>query len=406
MTEFIAYRDQIMESARSIFFRHIAQTSDSPLALEIDHAGGMYLYGTDGKRYMDLISGISVSNLGHSHPAIIRAIQEQAGRHLHLLVYGELIQAPQVDLAGLLAANLPVQLDTIYFVNSGAEAVEGALKLARRYTGRHEVVAMKNAYHGSTHGALSATGNEELKRAYRPLVPGFRHIELNDVQGLQAISSKTAAVIIEPVMGEAGVRPADPEWVKALRQRCNETGSLLIFDEIQTGFGRTGTLFAFEKLRIIPDILLLAKALGGGMPLGAFISSSEIMRVISHSPALGHITTFGGHPVSCAAAYAHLNELLASKIIATVLEKEQLFRKLLIHPLIKEVRSAGLLMAVELGSASLVHKVIARALERGLLLDWFLFCDTALRLAPPLIITEEEIENACQIILEVLNEFS
>ncbi len=395
-----------MDSVRSIFFRHIAQTSRSPLALEIDYARGMYLYSPDGKRYMDLISGISVSNLGHSHPVIIRAIQEQAGRHLHLLVYGELIQAPQVNLASLLTANLPAKLDTIYFVNSGAEAVEGALKLARRYTGRHEIVAMKNAYHGSTHGALSVTGNEDIKRAYRPLVPGIRHVELNDEQGLQTISSKTAAVIIEPVMGEAGVRPADPEWIRALRQRCNETSSLLIFDEIQTGFGRTGTLFAFEKLNVIPDILLLAKALGGGMPLGAFISSSQIMSVISHSPALGHITTFGGHPVSCAAAYAHLKELLASGIISIVSQKEQLFRRLLVHPLIKEMRSAGLLIAVELGSATLVQKVISRTLEKGILLDWFLFCDTALRLAPPLIISEEEVEYASNIILDILNEFS
>ncbi|HQK37423.1 MAG TPA: aspartate aminotransferase family protein [Bacteroidales bacterium] len=395
-----------MESARSIFFRHIAQTSRSPLALEIDHASGMYLYGTDGKRYMDLISGISVSNLGHSHPAIIHAIREQAGRHLHLLVYGELIQAPQVHLAGRLAGILPRQLDTIYFVNSGAEAVEGALKLAKRYTGRHEIIAMKNAYHGSTHGALSATGNEDLKRAYRPLVPGFRHIELNNQKDLGVISSKTAAVILEPVMGEAGVRPANPAWIRELRSRCNETGSLLIFDEIQTGFGRTGSLFAFEKLGIVPDILLLAKALGGGMPLGAFIASSEIMNVISHSPALGHITTFGGHPVSCAAALAHLNELLSSEIIAEVPAKEQLFRKLLVHPMIREIRSAGLLMAIELGSAVLVQKVIARTLERGILLDWFLFCDTALRLAPPLIISEEEIKTACSILQEVLSEFS
>ena len=376
------------------------------MALEIDHASGMYLYGTDGKRYMDLISGISVSNLGHSHPAIIHAIREQAGRHLHLLVYGELIQAPQVHLAGRLAGILPRQLDTIYFVNSGAEAVEGALKLAKRYTGRHEIIAMKNAYHGSTHGALSATGNEDLKRAYRPLVPGFRHIELNNQKDLGVISSKTAAVILEPVMGEAGVRPANPAWIRELRRRCNETGSLLIFDEIQTGFGRTGSLFAFEKLGIVPDILLLAKALGGGMPLGAFIASSEIMNVISHSPALGHITTFGGHPVSCAAALAHLNELLSSEIIATVPAKEQLFRKLLVHPMIREIRSAGLLMAIELGSAVLVQKVIARTLERGILLDWFLFCDTALRLAPPLIISEEEIKTACSILQEVLSEFS
>ncbi|MGB9747283.1 MAG: aspartate aminotransferase family protein [Bacteroidales bacterium] len=395
-----------MESARSIFFRHIAQTSRSPLALEIDHASGMYLYGTDGKRYMDLISGISVSNLGHSHPAIIHAIREQAGRHLHLLVYGELIQAPQVHLAGRLADILPGQLDTIYFVNSGAEAVEGALKLAKRYTGRHEIIAIKNAYHGSTHGALSATGNEDLKRAYRPLVPGFRHIELNNQKDLGVISSKTAAVILEPVMGEAGVRSANPAWIRELRSRCNETGSLLIFDEIQTGFGRTGSLFAFEKLGIVPDILLLAKALGGGMPLGAFIASSDIMNVISHSPALGHITTFGGHPVSCAAALAHLNELLASEIIAEVPAKEQLFRKLLVHPIIREIRSAGLLMAIELGSAVLVQKVITRALERGILLDWFLFCDTALRLAPPLIISEEEIKTACSILQEVLSEFS
>lgn len=395
-----------MESRKSIFFRHIAQTSPSPLAIEVDHARGIYLFGPSGERYMDLISGISVSNLGHCHPKIVEAITRQAEKYLHLLVYGELIQAPQVDLAKFLADRLPEELHTIYFVNSGAEAVEGAIKLAKRYTGRHEVVAMKNAYHGSSHGALSATGNEELKRSYRPLVPGFKHIRFNDPDELQVISENTAAVIVEPVMGEAGVRPADPGWIRMLRNRCDKTGTLLIFDEIQTGFGRTGTLFAFEQLNVQPDIILLAKALGGGLPLGAFIASAQIMSVLTHAPALGHITTFGGHPLSCAAALAHLKELVDTKIYVTAPEKEKLFRKLLVHPAIKEIRSAGLLMAVELGSASLVHKVIARALDSGVLLDWFLFCDTAIRIAPPLVITEEEIETACNRIVNVLDELN
>jgi len=393
-----------MASLRTLFYRHLAQTSDSPFALEIERAQGMYLYSPDGKKYLDLIAGVSVSNLGYQHPAVVKAVHEQVDKYMHLLVYGELIQAPQVLLTEALCHCLPSSLNNVYLVNSGAEAVEGALKLAKRYTHRPEIIAFVNAYHGSTHGALSVTGNEELKRAYRPLLPGVRFIRLNEPDDLAYINQNTAAVIIEPVMGEAGVRPAEASYLHALRSRCSEQGALLIMDEVQTCMGRTGSMFAFEKAGTIPDILVLAKGFGGGMNLGAFVSSKDIMTVFTKEPVLGHITTFGGHPVACAAALANLQVILETRIFETVPAKEQLFRSLLVHPFISEIRGMGLLMAVELNSSERMHWVLQHCMDKGILMDWFLFCDTALRISPPLIITEEEIRMACRTILEMLDE--
>lgn len=385
------------------FLRHIAQTSDAPLLLEIDSASGVYLTDTSGKKYMDLISGISVSNLGHSHPEVVKAVQQQAARHMHLMVYGEYVQSPQVQLAELLTSRLPSTLSQVYFVNSGAEAVEGALKLAKRYTGRSGIISFKNAYHGSTQGALSVTGGEWLKQPYRPLLPDVQLLSYGNAAELEAITDKTACVIIEPVQGEGGVIIPPEGYLQQLRNRCNETGALLILDEIQTGFGRTGKLFAFEHSGIIPDILLLAKALGGGMPLGAFISSTDIMPVLTHNPPLGHITTFGGHPVSCAAGYAALKVLTAEKLWEKVEEKERLCRNLLNHPDILEIRSSGLLLAVELGNPDRVKAVIRKCVENGVITDWFLFRDTALRIAPPLVISESEIRTACNIVIRALD---
>jgi acetylornithine/N-succinyldiaminopimelate aminotransferase len=393
-----------MEDNRHLFFRFLAQTSDSPMAIEPIRAEGMYVYDVRGNKYLDLISGISVCNLGHSHPAIVQAVKDQAEKYMHLMVYGEFIQSPQVQLASLLASVLPPELDNVYLVNSGSEAVDGALKLAKRYTGKQGIVSFQQAYHGSSHGALSVTGNESIKRSFRPLLPGISFLPYNDIPSLERITSGTACVIIEPVQGEAGVIVPSRQFMKALRLRCTETGTLLIADEIQTGFGRTGNLFAFMDLDIVPDILLLAKGLGGGMPIGAFVSSHEIMKVLTWSPVLGHITTFGGHPVSCAAAHAMLKVLLETRIWETVKEKEKLFRKYLVHPAIKEIRSAGLLIALELGDADRVKQVIKRCFSEGLITDWFLFRDTALRIAPPLIITGEQIRQAAQIIVRALNE--
>jgi acetylornithine/N-succinyldiaminopimelate aminotransferase len=395
-----------MEDNRHLFFRFLAQTSDSPIAIEVDHAEGMYVYDVHGKSYLDLISGISVSNLGHSHPAIVNAVKNQAEKYMHLMVYGEFIESPQVHLASLLTSVLPPSLDNVFLVNSGSEAVEGALKLAKRFTGRQGIVSFNQAYHGSSHGALSVTGSESIKRSFRPLLPGISFLPFNHIPSLERIDSSIACVIIEPVQGEAGVIIPDKPFMKALRRRCSETGSLLIFDEIQTGFGRTGNLFAFMDLGILPDILLLAKGMGGGMPLGAFIASGEIMRVLTCSPVLGHITTFGGHPVSCAAAHAMLKILLETKPWETVKQKENLFRKYLVHPAIKEIRSAGLLMALEIGDSDRIKKVIQICLREGLITDWFLFRDTALRIAPPLIITEDQVKQASEIILKALNETS
>ncbi|MDF2455927.1 MAG: aminotransferase class [Cytophagaceae bacterium] len=393
-----------MVTQRSLFLRHLAQTSDAPLALEIEKASGVYMYTKEGKAILDLISGIAVSNIGHCHPAVVKAIQHQSETFMHLMVYGELIQSPQVLLAEAMVKTLPAQLDSVYFVNSGSEAVEGALKLAKRFTGRPHLISCVNAYHGSSHGSLSMMGNEFFKQAFRPLLPGVSHIRFGKAEDLSYITEQTAAIIIEPIQGEAGIMMADASYFKALYQRCKETGCLLIFDEIQTGFGRTGTFWFLEQLGVTPDILVCAKGMGGGMPIGAFISRTEIMRTLTHDPFLGHITTFGGHPVSCAASLATLQTILAEGLPQKASAKAKLFRSKLIHPSIIEIRGTGLMMAIELEDAVLVQSTIAKALEKGLLTDWFLFKDTALRLVPPLTITEDEIEKACTILLESLNE--
>jgi len=391
-----------MPNLRQLFLQHVAQTSDFPLALEIERAEGMFLYDKAGKKYLDLIAGIGVSCLGHCHPRVVEAVQQQAAQYMHTLVYGEFVLDVQVRLASLLAEKLPPLLDSVYFVNSGTEATEGAMKLAKRFTGRAEIIAARNAYHGSTQGAASLMAPTDFTQAYFPLLPGIRHLEFNCEWCLQRITEKTAAVIVETVQGEWGVRKPLGEYLKLLRNRCDETGALLILDEIQAGMGRTGSLFAFEQYGVVPDILLLAKGLGGGMPIGAFVASREIMNHLARDPILGHITTFGGHPVSCAAALATLHTLLESDLVASVPKKEALFVELLKHPRIREVRHAGLWMAVELKDFGEVKSVIDHCLERGLITDWFLFNDRSLRIAPPLIIGEDEIRWACEVILEGL----
>jgi acetylornithine/succinyldiaminopimelate/putrescine aminotransferase len=394
-----------MLTNRQLFLNNLAQTSDSPLALEITKAEGVYLFDISGKKYMDLISGISVSNTGHRHPEVVKAIKNQVDSYLHLMVYGEYIQSPQVKLASALAALLPEKLNNCYFVNSGSEAVEGALKLAKRFTGRSKIISFNHAYHGSTHGALSVIGDESYQTPFGPLLPGIVHIEFNSIDALQAITAETACVIIEPVQGEAGIVVGKPEFITAVRNRCNETGTLLIFDEIQTGMGRTGTMFAFEKYNIIPDILLLAKGLGGGMPLGAFISSHEIMQTLTFNPVLGHITTFGGHPVSCAAALANIDVIINEKLVENVEDKNKLIIQLLSKSKsIRQIRSAGLMIALQLDNYAHVKRVIDRCIENGVILDWFLFNDSSIRIAPPLTISYEQIQEACHIILDALKE--
>ena len=392
-----------MNNRQELFFRHIAQTSPEPLALNIVSANKCKLYAADGKEYYDFISGISVSNLGHNNPEINAAVVDQLNKHSHLLVYGELIQDVQIKLAELLCSILPQSLNNVYFVNSGAEAIDGAMKLAKRTTGRFEFVSCVNAYHGSTTGPLSIIGSEEYKNSFRPLLPGTKLIQFNSIEDLKLITDKTAAVIIEPIQAEAGVRLPDKEYFASLRKRCHETGTLLILDEVQTGFGRTGKIFAFEHYGIIPDILVLAKALGGGFPLGAFISNESIMKNLTHSPVLGHITTFGGHPVSCAASLAALKILLRDKHYLDVEKKEKIFRNLISE--IKGVvdfRSAGLLMAVEFESFEMNQKIIKALLNEGILTDWFLFSPESMRLAPPLIISENEIKFGCEKIAQMV----
>jgi acetylornithine/N-succinyldiaminopimelate aminotransferase len=389
---------------RQLFLNHIAQTSDTPLMLEIEKAEGIYLFDTKGKKYIDLIAGISVSNIGHCHPKVVEAIKNQSEKFMHLMVYGEYIHYPQVAYAKLLTDNLPENLNTVYFVNSGAEATEGAMKLAKRFTERCEFVYCKNSYHGSTQGALSVMGDEGFKNAFRPLLPDTRMIRFGEQEDLDFITTKTAAIIIEPVQAESGVTTVEAQYFIALRKRCDETGTLLILDEIQTGFGRTGTLFCFQQFDFVPDILLLAKAMGGGMPIGAFIASNDIMSSLKSNPVLGHITTFGGHPVTCAAAKASLQVLLETKIYESVFHKEKLFLKLLQHPAIKQIRSKGLLIALEFESFDINKKVIDCCIESGLITDWFLFSPHCMRIAPPLIITEEEIKLSCDIILNSINK--
>lgn len=391
-----------MPTLRQLFLANNAQTTDFPLLLEFERADGIYLYDKAGKPYIDLISGIGVSNLGHSHPKIVEAVKQQAEKYMHLMVYGEYVQTPQVRFAEKLISVFPKNLQSVYFTNSGAEAVEGALKLAKRYTGRHEIIACHNSYHGSTHGALSVMGDEEYKQAYRPLLPGVSFINFNDPADLQSITDRTACVIMETIQGEAGIRVPDIAYMQALRARCNETGTLLILDEIQAAFGRTGKLFAFEHYGIVPDILLLAKALGGGMPVGAFAASHRIMSALKENPILGHITTFGGHPVCCAAGLAALEVLLNENLCSGIAEKEALFRSLLVHPAIKQVRGKGLMLAIELESFELNKKIIDRCITNGVITDWFLHCSNAMRIAPPLIITHDEIRKACAVILAAM----
>lgn len=393
-----------MLSQRQLFLQHLAPTSDIPMSLQIEKAEGVYLYDEHGKPYLDLIAGISVSSLGHRHPKIIAAIKQQLDRYLHTMVYGEFVLSPQVELAQLLAQNLPDILNSVYFVNSGSEATEGAMKLAKRVTGRTEIIAANRAYHGSTQGAASLMNPTTFTQAYYPLLPNIQHIEFNCEICLERITERTAAVIVETVQAECGVQKPQGEYLKKLKTRCEAVGALLILDEIQVGYGRTGSLWAFEQYDIVPDILLLAKAMGGGMPIGAFISSSDYMKTLAVQPVLGHITTFGGHPVGCAAGVATLKALLREDWIAEVKQKEALFHQYLKHEKIKEVRSAGLLMAVELDTFSNVQKVIKYVMNRGIITDWFLFNDRSLRIAPPLIITDEQINHACTLLLEAIDE--
>ncbi|WP_114779631.1 aspartate aminotransferase family protein [Botryobacter ruber] len=391
-------------SQRQLFLQHVAQTSDFPLMIEVEKAEGVYMYGTEGQRYLDLISGIGVSNVGHRHPKVIAAIQKQLDKYLHLMVYGEFVQAPQVQLAHALSETLPERLNNTYLLNSGTEAVEGALKLAKRYTGRTELISCYNAYHGSTQGALSLNGSESIKNAFRPLLPDVRHIRYNNFSDLQHITSRTAAVLIETVQGEAGVRVPAPGYLQQLRECCTQTGTLLILDEIQCGFGRTGTFWCFEQFGIEPDILVCAKGMGGGMPIGAFIAPQEIMASIKTDPILGHCTTFGGHPVSCAASLATVQVIQEERLTDGVQQKAALFRELLVHPRIKEIRNCGLMMAAEFESFEVLKAVIDRAILNGVLTDWFLFCDNSMRIAPPLTITESQIREACEVILRSIDE--
>ena len=386
-----------------LFLRHQAQTNPYPLSLEIERAEGLYIYDTEGRRYADLVSGLAVTNVGHRHPAVVKAIEVQAGRYLHVMPYGEFVQAPQVQLALKLAELLPDPLDSTYFVNSGAEAIEGALKLAKRATGRSQLVACHKSYHGSTHGALSVTGNATKRDAFEPLLPGVSFITFDAVDELDTITTDTAAVLIETVQGDAGVRVPSPGYLRAVRERCDEVGALLILDEIQTGFGRTGTLFAFEQFGVVPDILCIAKALGGGMPMGAFVARRDLMHQLSHSPMLGHITTFGGHPVCCAAALASIN-VIESGLLDNVEAYGARFAERLQHPLVREIRQIGLMLAVDLPSPEITYEVVAKCMERGVITFYFLSCPTSFRLAPPLTITAEEIEEVCDVIVGVFEE--
>ncbi|OSZ81891.1 aspartate aminotransferase family protein [Chitinophagaceae bacterium IBVUCB1] len=387
---------------RSLFLRHVAQTSDAPIGLHIISADGCYLYDADGNAYLDLIGGISVCNIGHGNKAVKDAVHQQVEKYMHIMVYGEVVQSPQVQYAKLLTDNLPSGLDCVYFTNSGTEATEGAIKLARRATGKTDIVACNNSYHGATLGALSVMGDEYWRNAFRPLMPGVWHHNYNSDAFVDAINENTACAIIETIQAESGVTVPSADWLQRVRTRCNETGTMLIMDEIQCGFGRTGKLWAFEHYGVVPDILLLGKALGGGMPLGAFIASYSKMNVFTHQPVLGHITTFGGHPVSCTAGMAAFQVLLQENIIREVAAKEKLFRELLVHPAIKSVRSKGLLMAIELESRDAVLSTLQRCLQKGLFSDWFLFAANCIRIAPPLTITEDEIKKAVAILLKCL----
>lgn len=385
------------------FLKYQAQTTPHPLGLEISHALGSYIYETSGKKNLDFVAGVSACTLGHCHPRVVSAIKNQADKYLHVMVYGEYIQEPAVELAKLLAQNLPKSLNTTYLVNSGTEAIEGSLKLARRATGRSQILYAHRAYHGNTMGAMSVMGFEERKEAFKPLLPDCFPITFNNEGDLQKITTSTAAIILETIQGGAGFIQPENDYLKKVRQRCDETGTLLILDEIQPGFGRTGKLFAFEHFEIVPDILVMGKGMAGGMPIGAFTASHEVMALLQDHPKLGHITTFGGNPVIASAALATLRELTETDLIQQTLEKEKVFRKLLTHPSIKEIRGRGLMLAPILDTPELASKVILASKERGLILFWLLFEGRALRITPPLTITNKEIEEGCQIIIEILN---
>jgi len=387
---------------RQLFLNHVGQTSPAPLALEIARAKGSTLVDINGKEYIDLIGGISVCNVGHCHPAVVAAVQEQAAQYMHIMVYGELVESPQVQYAKKLTDYLPASLNAVFYTASGSEATEGAMKLAKRFTGRTEIVSFKNSYHGSTQGALSVMGDEYWRNAFRPLLPGIRRLQYNSFDDLQHITTNTACVIAETIQAEAGVLVPQNGWLEGLRQRCTETGTLLVLDEIQCAFGRNGTLFAFEQFNVVPDILLLGKAMGGGMPLGAFVADKNIMNSLTHNPVLGHINTFGGHPVSCAAGLAALNVLVDEDLLKSVPEKEQLFLSLLQHPSIQSIKSRGLMMAVEFDSFETNKRIIDAAIAKGVFTDWFLFASNCLRIVPPLNISREEIADACAIIKSVI----
>ena len=392
-----------MLSQRQLFLDHLAQTSPTPLLLEIVSASGIYMKDTSGKEYLDLISGIGVSTVGHRHPNVVEAIKQQVDRHLHVMVYGEFVQSPQVKLAEALCNTLPEKLNSVYLLNSGSEAIEGAMKLAKRFTGRSAFIACQNSYHGSTHGALSLSDSEDFKQNYRPLLPAISHVRFGHTEDLQAITIETAAFIVETVQGEAGVQVADKAYWKAVRKRCDETGTLLILDEIQCGFGRTGKLWAFEHYGIEPDIITCAKGMGGGMPIGCFIANRKVMEVLTHNPILGHISTFRGHPVSSAASLAALKAISEERLLEGVEKKEALFRSLLTHPAIRDFRSMGLMIAIEFESYEVLKPIIDKAIKLGIVTDWFLFNDRSMRIAPPLVITEEEIKQACKKILQAIN---
>ena len=389
---------------RQLFQQHLAPTSPAPMNLEMVKAEGVFLWDAAGKRYIDLIAGFSVSNIGHSHPAVVKAVQEQAATYMHLMVYGELIQSPVVAYARRLTSLLPSSLDCIYFTNSGAEAAEGAMKLAKRITGRSKMIAFEHAYHGSTQGALSLMGDEYWRRSYRPLLPDIYHYPFGAAEVIAAIDHSTACVVLETVQAESGVTAPDAVWLQQVREKCTATGTLLILDEIQAGFGRTGTLWAFEQMGIVPDILLLGKALGGGMPLGAFIASRQLMHQLSYQPVLGHITTFGGHPVSCAAGLAALEVLLQSGAIDQAKAKEKFMRAYIQHPAITEVRTAGCWMSLQFASAELNQRIVHQCVKNGLLTDWFIFAPDRLRIAPPLTIENEVLKDACDLLLQSIDE--
>ena len=395
-----------MYSKRQLFLRHVAQTSDSSLQFEIERAEGIFFYDSSGKSYIDLVSGVSVSALGHGHPAVVKAVKDQADRYLHTMVYGEFVQSPQVEYAEWLAKRLPEGLDNVFFVNSGSEAIDGAMKLAKRNTGRGNFVAFNKAYHGGTHGAMSILGDQKARSGYLPLLPGIRHILFNKEADLQWITEDVAAVILEPIQAEAGIIEPELDFLSRVRERCTKVGALMILDEIQTGMGRTGKFMAFEHYKVRPDILCLAKSFGGGMPLGAFISSKELMAKFTFDPPLGHITTFGGHPVSCAAGLAAQKAVEQDDMMDRAIEMEIRYRKGLKHPLIREIRGKGLFLAVKLAEEVNVSSFISQAFKNGLIIDQFLFSDDSFRIAPPLIISPKEVDLSMEKVLATLDTFN